>query len=231
LKSIGKGILMGRTIVFDFDGTVMDTKIAYVNSIAKAFEGMQINITSEEISYTLFPSIRGTIERILAQNNRPEAYVAATVERRTIDILSNNWQNYVKVTQGMPELLEALNGNGFKMCIASNSHSSFVNPALSIFELEKYFCEILTLDTGTGDKSQSMKVLAKKLGLKPSELIYIGDTIMDIELATTLKCKLFLLLSPSSWDYPNKEQAINAAIGKSRVKICEDVEELEKQLL
>lgn len=222
---------MAQIIVFDFDGTLVDTKRAYVEMMAQAFAKFNIKIKSEEVARTLVPTIKGTIERLLMRYKDYQAQMVHKLELTTIELLSSRWIEHVKIDSSIIELLDALSENDNTLYLASNSHSSFVLPTVKKFKLKKYFKDIVTLDSGYKSKSDMLKALAKKSKRPVRELRYIGDTIMDVEMAEELGCELIILLTPSSWDYDKKRKLIKAAAGKPRVRVVKNIKDAETALL
>ena len=222
---------MSQVIVFDFDGTLVDTKRAYIEMMGRAFDKFNLKIKSEDVAKTLVPTIRGTIERLLMRTKRYEAQLVSSLEEETIELLSSLWVQHLKVDDDIIELLEKLRENNCKLYLASNSHSSFVLPALKKLKLKQYFVEIITLDSGLESKRDMLVAVAHNSGIKVQDLTYIGDTIMDVELADSLGCKLIVLLTPRSWDFDKKRQLKKAASGCEKIRIVNGIQGAEKELL
>jgi phosphoglycolate phosphatase-like HAD superfamily hydrolase len=221
---------MTRPIAFDFDGTIMNTKSAYVEMLVQAFENHGVDITREEVSNALVPSIKGTIEWLLARHKRSESKLAEKLETSTITLLSTQWMENISPTDKINELLDIFFDNDIELYIVSNSHSSFVLPALAKFKLGKYFRDVITLDSGFNDKIDMLEALAKRTGLHITELLYIADTMMDIEVAEKLGCELMVLLTPSSWDYDKRIQLALAVDGNKQISIVNNVHEAQNLL-
>jgi phosphoglycolate phosphatase-like HAD superfamily hydrolase len=120
---------------------------------------------------------------------------------------------HLQISEETVALLDKLKGNGYELYLASNSHSSFVIPALTRLGLNEYFHEIITLDSGYEGKADMLKAIASVNGRSITDLTYIADTLTDVKLADSLVCDLIVLLQPSSWDYDKKVLLVNAASG------------------
>ncbi|UCH88114.1 MAG: HAD family hydrolase [Thermoplasmata archaeon] len=220
-----------KVIVFDFDGTLVDTRAAYVEMLGRAFDRFGIRVRSAEVSRTLVPTIKGTIERLLMRTKRYEAQLVHKLEHETIELLGTRWVKNVVVKKDMIELLAKLNEKGSTVYLASNSHSSFVLPALKKFDLEQYFREVITLDSGYNGKHEMLTDISQRSGCALKSLVYVGDTRMDIEMAEELGCRLVLLITKSSWDFDKKSQLVEAAKGKKNVKVAFGLKEAEELLV
>lgn len=214
---------MKRAIVFDFDGTLMDTREVYIEMIHMAFDNYGISIAKKEISEALIPSIRETIKNLLTQNSIFEEKLVKKLEQTTIDLLSSQWTDHISPVNEIKNLLDLLFDNGNELYIVSNSHSSFVLPALAVYKLGKYFREVITLDSGYEDKMQALEELANKLDINVSDIIYIGDTIMDVELSEKMGFDLLLLITKSSWDYERRDELVNVSLSNPQVRIANGV--------
>jgi phosphoglycolate phosphatase-like HAD superfamily hydrolase len=222
---------MDRVIVFDFDGTLVDSRSAYVEMLTTAFKRYVPAVRTEEVAKNLIPTIKGTIEQLLMRYKRYNAKLVHQLEDTTIDLLSTRWLEYLKVTDDIVRLLDKLNNNGSTLYLASNSHSSFVLPAVEKFDLAKYFEDIITLDSAYKSKGEMLQGIVDKNSCAMESMTYIADTLLDIKIADELGCKLILLLTPSSWDYHKKRQLVKAANSKPIIKIAEGIPEAEELLL
>lgn len=222
--------IVTKKIVFDFDGTLVDTKMAYCQAMASAFAEKDIEIAPEEVMEFLFPSIAGTIAEILSAMNLYQRKLVLELEQETIDTLSAAWFGNVNITDGIIELLDDLKNNGSELYLVSNSHSSFVLPALTEFQLGEYFNNIVTLDTGYKDKSESLEYVAHNAGCMVGELVYIADTMMDAQIAVDLGLPLIVLITEGSWDYDRKDELKEALKGRNRIDVVSKVADVKKIL-
>jgi len=218
-------------LVFDFDGTLVDTRGAYCQAMAEAFNQKDIDLAPEEIAEFLFPSIRGTIADILRAMERFNRQLVLDLEKDTIDSLSALWFGNVQPIKGMPELLNELRDTGSQLYLVSNSHSSFVLAALTDFQLGECFNNIVTLDSGHRDKSESLEYIAHNASCLVAELVYVADTIMDAHISNELGLPLIILLTKCSWDYDRKDEFPEAIAGMKRVDIAPSVKDAKMLLM
>ncbi len=199
---------MINNIVFDFDGTLIDSKRMYVELIKKAFSEMRIEIPIDKIDKELIPSIKGTIETVIPRELDRRDELTIKIEQRIIELTSSDGLNYISLANNAPEVLKDLKNEDKTIFLLSNSHSSFINQVLNSFNLHPYFDQIITLDSGFPSKLEALKDLAIINNFEPGEIIYIGDTRNDIKLAKEFGCKIIIILHKFSWDFNEKSEIL-----------------------
>ena len=91
-----------------------------------------------------------------------------------------------------------------RIFLLSNSHSMFVNKILNVYDLDRYFDDIFTLDSGFNSKDDALKHISKTERVSIDEIVYIGDTEEDVKLAKRVGCKVVIIKSEISWEGQNK---------------------------
>lgn len=88
-------------------------------------------------------------------------------------------RKYIKVYDGVIELLETLKASGKKMYLLSNAQSDFTRPEITLLGLDKYFDGIF-ISSEVGVKKPGKEFYEKLIGtygLEPSRSIMIGNDI------------------------------------------------------
>lgn len=192
-------------IVFDFDGVLIDSKRMYVELIHLALNENGVKIPYKEIDKKLIPSIKATIENVTPKNIKDRTNVKISAEKRVIGITSTEGLEYIKLNKDAINTLVELKKDN-RIFLLSNSHSSFINKALNKFNLKQYFKEIITLDSGFMSKNDALRYISKLENVDISDVIYVGDTKEDIKIATEVGCKIIVIFSKISWDYPDLDK-------------------------
>jgi HAD superfamily hydrolase (TIGR01509 family) len=84
---------------------------------------------------------------------------------------------------GAKEVLESLHSHGILMGVASNKFGRFSRGALSHLEVSDYFKTVI----GAGDVPRNkpypdmIEAALKEMTLPPEEVVFVGDTLTDIE--------------------------------------------------
>ena len=191
-----------KILVFDFDGVIIDSKKMYIKVIKKALEENGQNIPLKEIDAKLIPSIKGTIDILVSKDIENRKEIVENAEKRVIDLTASEGLENLKLGENVVETLEELKINN-KLFLLSNSHSGFIKKVLEKHNLNRYFNEIITLDSDFSSKVEALKYISKTEKVDISEMIYIGDTEYDIEIAKKIGCKIIIIYNNISWNYPH----------------------------
>ena len=147
-------------LVFDFDGVIIDSKRMYVEFIKNALNENGIKIPYNQLEKKLIPSIKKTIENVILEKIENKEKIVEKTEKRVIELTSTKGLDYIKLVKDAKSTLKNLSKNN-KIFILSNSHSLFINKVLNSFNLEKYFNEIITLDSGFSSKYKALFYISK----------------------------------------------------------------------
>ena len=171
-----------RAIVFDLDGTLLDTLEDLANAANWALRrnGMPERSLAE-IRQFVGNGVRRLIERAV-----PEGTDEALFERTFDDFKRyyvNHCQERTCLYDGIPELLCVLKERGYRLAIVSNKLQAGVDELY-----ERYFRD--TVEVALGEQPQWQRKPApdmvleamKRLGVTADEAIYIGDS--DVDMAT-----------------------------------------------
>ena len=197
---------MAKTLIFDFDGVLIDSKNMYVELIHRAFSDVNIDISSERIAQHLIPSIKGTIDNVCPLDIPNRQSIIKSIELKAIELTSTIGLDYISLNENSKSVLAEFKARGFSIYLLTNSHSAFINKVLALYSLEPFFKAVLTLDSGYGSKFEALKHIASQEAIDYSELIYIGDTRKDVELAQEVGCKIIIIFDKYSWDFPNEQE-------------------------
>ena len=172
---------MYKLIIFDFDGTLADTRELIIRTNQETQKAMGHAIVSEDV-------IQGTIglplaEGIMAQ--MPELTPAdmpqwCATYRRIFNVLKT--QYVPAIFPHVSETLETLHANGVVLSVASSRLSVSLNEFLKLMGLLPLFSLILGADNVTAAKPDPEPVLKtmRELGLGPEETLVVGDMPVDI---------------------------------------------------
>ena len=105
-----------------------------------------------------------------------------------------------KFLPGAKALLEELKKQNYKLAIASNRPTKFSLIALRHLKIKKYFDYILCADKLTHGKPhpEILILILKKLGVQPSQALYVGDMTIDVETGTRAGVKTIGVATGSS---------------------------------
>ena len=165
------------TILFDFDGTVMNTNDVIIASWQHTFrtiDGKEHEVS--EITRTFGEPIVITMKK---------KFPAVPVEESLQiyrDYQQDIFGDMVKLFPGMKELIRELRVTGYKTALTTSRTKKTAYAALEKFELTDLFDVVITCDDTNAHKPDPEPVLITldKLGSKPEKSVMLGDTMYDI---------------------------------------------------
>jgi beta-phosphoglucomutase len=175
---------MLEAALFDWDGTLADTRNAIVISFQKALKENGLDASTEYVERRIGIGAAETFRDILRLKSLPldEALVKRLVYRKSeiqIDLAGE-----VQLFEGARELLEALQGK-VKVALASMNSFLVIGHLLKVTKLEKYFQVVVTVDRIRHSKPHPEIFLktAKELHVNPGHCVVFEDSIFGVKAA------------------------------------------------
>ena len=168
---------MKKLVIFDFDGTLMDTNSIIVESLNEAvYASIKRYLTDDELQAIL---------------GRPIVEQMEMVSKVHRDEMVEFYRQYYRLNQegrvfpfeGIKELLETLKTKGIKCAILTNKGRNGLNKSLMEHELEAYFEYSLTTNDIEKTKPDPYGIydICKRLNVDLNDAIMVGDSAHDIE--------------------------------------------------
>lgn len=183
---------MGKidTVLFDFDGTVMDTNNVIINSWQHTFRTLE---NREEETENIIKTFGEPLE-VTMKNFFPEV----PVEQSIAIYRSYHYDNFGKlitVFPGMKELIEVLDNRDYKLGIVTSRLKRTTMQGLEAYGLSPYFQAVVTADDTSAHKPdpEPVNIALEKLGALPESSIMLGDTMFDILCARNAGVKSVLV--------------------------------------
>lgn len=165
-------------IIFDLDGTLLDTKelilASFQHVLDKVAPGQKMSAADQE--YVLGPTLQEGFARLLpGQDSEP-----LIAEYRKYH--SANQKKYVKPIPHVPELLEYLKANNYTMAVASNKMRAVCQQGLDVCGLQSYFTAVVGCDEVKFPKphKETLVKTFKALNMGTDCAVYIGDNANDV---------------------------------------------------
>ncbi len=171
---------MINTILWDFDGTLVDTNeliIASWQHTYRHFLGYEKPV--EVITRCFGEPLLVTLEREFPEVSPEES---SMVYRKYQKEMS---EELIKAVPGIPEAIESFRSLGLKQCIVTSRTGESTKRYLSILGLENSFDGIVSCEDTEAHKPNPAPIFLalSKLGVKADEAIMIGDGPFDIKCA------------------------------------------------
>lgn len=169
---------MFRAVIFDFDGTIVDSCEAHIESFKRALSKFGLTVEDREIYRGFGKPARQILLEILPQQAR--AHVDELVKEKRIQFIETSLE--VRVFDGVEETLRYLKQRGIATALATSADRPSVLRVLSRFGLEGYFDVILSAeDVKAAKPSPDIFILAaERLAVETQECLVVGDSVFDV---------------------------------------------------
>ncbi|MGD0072481.1 MAG: HAD family phosphatase [Candidatus Bathyarchaeia archaeon] len=187
---------MFEAVIFDWDGTLADTRQVIVIAFQKALSEINCKVSDGYIERRIGIGAADTFRDLLrsAKMQFDEKLIQHLIERKSQ--LEIELTNQVKLFPGAKELLEALHGK-VKMGLASMNNRSVIIHLLKANDLEKYFDAVLTAESISHSKPDPEIFLkaASKLKTSPEKCVVIEDSIFGVKAAKSANMSCIAVLT------------------------------------
>jgi len=166
-------------IVFDCDGVLFDSREANVLFYNCILSNMGLgSVKPDQIEVVHMLSVRESLEFLVGREKLGEALAIA----RTIDF--GLFNSYLKLEPGLKECLTFLKASQYRLAVATNRTTS-THEVLKHFGLHPFFDLIVcALDVPRPKPhSDMLEHVIKYFGVEPHQVVYVGDSIVDVECA------------------------------------------------
>lgn len=178
------------TILFDFDGTIMDTNNVIIMSWQHTFRTLE---NREEKLENLVKTFGEPLERTM-ESFFPHIPVEESIEVYR-SFHRDNFGELITLFPGMKELLAEVKKRGYRTGLVTSRLFETTMQGLEKYEIKDYFDAVVTADDTTKHKPdpEPVNITLHKLGSKPDHSIMLGDTLFDILCARNAGVKSVLV--------------------------------------
>lgn len=179
-----------NTIVFDMDGTLLNTLEDLTDSVNYALQICgYTERTLDEVRCFVGNGVRVLMNQAVPAGTSEEDIVKClTIYRKHY---SENMQHKTRPYDGINELLKSLKEKGIKLAIVSNKYDSAVKALC-----KDYFQDYIQIAIGESPEvakkpaPDSVFTALEQLGAVKEEALYVGDSEVDVQTARNagLKC-------------------------------------------
>lgn len=173
----GRRSSLYKHIIFDFDGTIVDS----VDSLVEVYNGLSDKFGFNKISQNDYRLINNLpIKERLKVLGIPfyRLFFMGGLDQEFMNGYKKHVKN-IKFFEGVEELLYQLKDLGFKLSIISSNSEDNIFSFLKVNELEIF--DDIHSSKGFFGKNHTIRKYLKKHELSNKDVIYIGDEIRDIK--------------------------------------------------
>lgn len=217
---------MIKAVIFDLDGTLLNTieDIAYISNTVLENNGYD-KLPEKNYNHYVGKGLDHLLKKIMEASNMPK-YLFDDIKLEYYQIYNKNAHKNTKIYPGINELLTKLKQKNISINVLSNKQHQQTT------EVINHFFDNDTFDIVYG-KQDNIKAkpdptlarkLIKKLKLKTSEILYVGDTLTDMRLALNAGLTSVGVL----WGFRDEMELVNAKasyIVKEPLEILKLIEE------
>ena len=170
-----------RLVVFDWDGTLIDSTSAIVHSIRKSAEDLGLPVpTREQASHVIGLGLLEAIHMAVPSIRREQ--LPAYIERYRFHYFQRD--PHLEPFEGIPELLDELADSGAWLAVATGKSRVGLNRALDQMRWGGRFLTTRCADEGAPKPDPWMlRDICEELGLEPAQALMVGDTTHDLGMA------------------------------------------------
>ena len=174
-----------RLVVFDMDGTLIDSQHHIIASMTRAFSENGFAAPDPASVRAGVGLPLETIIRSLLPEQEPDVYERLVVTYRDDhrDKLDRG-ERHEPLMPGAREVIERLDAAGYLIALATGKGTRGARHALEVHGLIDYFVSIQTANTAPGKPHPGMLLQAMDAaGAEASDTVMVGDTVYDLETA------------------------------------------------
>jgi phosphoglycolate phosphatase-like HAD superfamily hydrolase len=196
-----------KLIVWDFDGTLADTRPLIEDGMRFALKalGKPTALMDDWLACVGLPVEEG-LRRTFGVGDGAEMD-SILLTYRSYDWAGNT--HLIRPFHGMSELVSELAEKGIKQAIATSKRFMALEPQLADFGWSDTFFPIVTPERVSRPKPhpESLEVCLHAHNLSPDEALMVGDTLFDLEMANAAKVPCIGM----TYGFATKEQLASAA--------------------
>lgn len=173
-------------VVFDWDGTLVDSTHAITDALLESAADLGLPVpTRERASHVIGLGLLDAIHYAVPTIRREQ--VPAFIDRYRVHFLRRDQQ--LKAFEGIPALLEELQGTGVWLAVATGKSRAGLDRALVQTGWNRHFVSTRCADEGAPKPHPWMlEDLCEELDIAPGRTVMIGDTSHDLKMASAAGC-------------------------------------------
>lgn len=199
---------MNRLAIFDCDGTLVDSGATIYRALGETFRKHGLDLPSSNITRRVIGlSLTEAMAALLPAKSPQQHAELAQDYKRAFQELRSNGEVEEPLFDGVLELLDALEGEGWLLAVATGKSDRGLAHCLDQHGIHARFVSLQTADRHPSKPHPSMVLQAlAEAGAEPRQSIVVGDTSFDMAMAVAAGT------TPvgAGWGYHEAEELIAA---------------------
>jgi len=170
-----------KVVLFDIDGTLVDSVGAYLEVARVAAEAFGLEVTEEHVHHALATG-SNFWKGVVPPGRRDEDAIMKELSMHAAREWPRVLKEFGKMFAGLAETLDALKALGIKLGIVSGARPEVLDLLRTAGLLDYFEAIVLGDDVSKGkpDPEGLFKCL-RQLNISPAEAVYVGDSPVDIQ--------------------------------------------------
>ena len=174
-------------VLFDWDGTVMDSTYSIASSIQLASADLELPVPSiQQASWVIGLSLESALYRAVPDLTAEQ--MPLFLERYRYHFMQRD--PHIKLFDGILPFMGELRGRQIALGVATGKSRQGLDRVLQQVNLSTFFDATRCADETRSKPDPEMLLLAcQKIGVQPGEVLFVGDDARDIEAGRAAGCK------------------------------------------
>ena len=167
-------------VIFDFDGTIADTRRGVFDSIIYALTSYGYEVPDEEVLNSfLGPPLHASFKNTTSCTDE----LAQVLTDKYRELYTDNAMYRLQLFDGVEEMLREMKTCGIKLAIASSKPEKFFSKLLAHLGITQYFDVVCGASLGDihNTKQAIIARAMKELSADKDKTLMVGDRMFDIE--------------------------------------------------
>ena len=164
------------TVLFDLDGTILDTQNGIIKTYHHIFEKYGKEFTKEMETEVLGPSLVSIFTKYFDDKDPNELAEEYRIYNKEI------FKSVNKPMDHAIDMLKVLKAEGYHTGVVSTKYHDVVKMNLELYDMNQYIDDIVGADEVKKDKpdAEGINLILKRNKWYRDGLIYVGDSVTDI---------------------------------------------------